>query len=401
VGLTKQDRPSLKSIFVRHFDGFANVHRLSSEMYRAARSIVHCRTAALGGHINSCPEGHFDQIAYNSCRHRSCPQCSWLAGQRWLGRWKNRLLPCPHHHIVFTLPNELNRLWRFNKAEYANTLFAAASQTLTELLGDPNFLGGRIGVLCALHTWKQTLLPHVHLHCLVTAGGLNQNDQWLSPAKSCLLPRKVLMLKFRGKFKAMLREKVRRGQIGLPPELTSASLDRLLVRLSRKPWNVKIHEAYQHGAGVVIYLARYLKGGPIAASRLVADRDGQVTFRYRLGTHQGGDGKCQGTMSLPADTFLSRWLEHVPPHRFQTVRGYGLYSGNQHSRLADARKALGGESCLEEDTDDPSWQQLCELAGMDKACRCPQCGRMLVAHHEFKPGRSPPQAAAWLTGKTA
>ncbi len=95
-----------------------------------------------------------------------------MAREQWLAGWRDGLLPCPHHHIVFTLPSELNELWRLNKAEYANILFAAASETLAELLADPKYLGGRAGVLYALHTWKQTLLPHIRLHCLVTAGGL-------------------------------------------------------------------------------------------------------------------------------------------------------------------------------------------------------------------------------------
>ncbi|MCS7471281.1 transposase zinc-binding domain-containing protein, partial [Stieleria sp. ICT_E10.1] len=48
--------------------------RVSREMLRAAWCIQHCRTRTLGGHVNSCPEGHYHSIAYNSCRHRCCPQ---------------------------------------------------------------------------------------------------------------------------------------------------------------------------------------------------------------------------------------------------------------------------------------------------------------------------------------
>ncbi len=88
-------------------------------------------------------------------------------------------------------PHELNGLWRYNKKQYSNILFQAASQTLAELLEDPKYLGGRIGLLCALHTWNQTLQEHIHLHVLVTAGGLSESGQWLSLKKSCLLPRKV------------------------------------------------------------------------------------------------------------------------------------------------------------------------------------------------------------------
>jgi hypothetical protein len=382
---------TLQQLFRQHFDAFASRFAVSRDMLRAAWCVTHCRTRVLGGHVNSCPEGHYHQVAYNSCCHRCCPRCGWLAREKWLARWKERLLPCPHHHIVFTVPHELNRLWRLNKKAFAETLFAAASETLMELLGDAKYVGGRPGLLCALHTWKQTLAPHIHLHCLVTAGALGGEGRWLDPKKSCLLPRKVLMIKFRGKFKAMLRARVRRGEIQLPAGMSGEELTRQLWRLTQKAWNVKIHDAYRHGSGVATYLARYLKGGPVGESRLITQREGGVVFRYRIGTDAGGDGKRQGVMSLPVLTFLGRWLEHVPPKRLQTVRGYGLYGGNQHARLDEARRALGAEPARE--VGPRSWQQWCESAGMEDACRCPECGRELISHHEFRGGRDPPPAA--------
>jgi hypothetical protein len=385
---------TLQTLFQQHYASFAAKYGVSRDMSRAAWAVIHCRTRELGGHVNSCPEGHFHQIAYNSCRHRSCPQCSWLPKEKWLDGWKQRLLPCPHHHLIFTLPHQLNDLWQFNKAEFANTLFAAVSQTLTELLADPKYLGARPGLLAALHTWNQTLQTHVHLHVIVTAGGLTEDQRWLKPTKSCLLPRKVLMIKFRGKFKAMLRDQVKRGSLRLPPGLTADGLEGLLQRLTQTPWNVKIYDAYRNGETVATYLARYIKGGPIGNSRLISIDAGRVTFRYRLSENEGGDGKRQGITSLPIETFIGRWLRHVPAKRFQTVRGYGLYSGNQHSRWQAAAAALDVTTIPEAGNENPqSWQEWCESAGMNDVCRCPKCGARLVSHHEFLPGRSPPSSA--------
>ncbi len=384
---------TLQSLFKAHFGNFASKYRLSRDMNRAAWAIRHCRTRELGGHVNSCPDGHFHQIAYNSCHHRCCPQCGWLPKEQWLDGWRGRLLPCPHHHIIFTLPHPLNELWRFNQSVFADTLFAAASQTLSELLGDEKYLGGRVGILAAPHTWNQTLHSHVHLHTVVPAGGLC-GDQWKTPNKSCLLPRKVLMIQFRGKFKAMLREQLRLGKLRLPPTLSGEEFERLLQRLGRSPWNVKVYNAYRDGVSVAIYLARYVKGGPIGNSRLLSIEEGQVKFRYRLSENEGGDGKRQGVAKLPIDVFIGRWLQHVPPRRFQTIRGYGLYSGNQHSRLAEAAQTLGvGEEAEATSEERRSWQQWCEQAGMTQACRCPKCGKTLVSHHEFAAGRDPPPAA--------
>ena len=381
---------TIQSLLREHYDDFAARNPVSYEMDRAAMMMQICRTAALGGHCNSCPEGHFDEIAYNSCRHRCCPQCNWLPREQWLSGWKSRLLPCPHHHCVFTLPHDFNPIWRYNKAAFGNLLFHSAVETLQELLADEKYLGGRAGLLCALHTWKQTLAEHIHLRVLVTAGGLSPQGDWLVAKKSCLLPRKVLMLKFRGKFKAKLREAVQRGKIRLPPSMSPAALDRLLAKLTKVAWNVKILERYGSGVGVATYLAGYLKGGPLSNSRLIKVENGRVYFRYRLGSHEGGDGKRKGVMNLPIDQFIGRLLEHVPPCRFQAIRGYGLYCGNQHSRITQARASLGIAEAVEESGKPLSWQQWCEQAGLTSVRCCPLCGAVLVSHSPFQAGRAPP-----------
>jgi hypothetical protein len=109
---------SVQSILQEYFEQFAQNHPLSLQQRLAAERMRDCRTPALGGHVVGCPEGHVRTICCNSCRHRNCPLCSSFAREKWLAAWKERLLDCPHHHIVFTLPHELNPLWRYSKREF-------------------------------------------------------------------------------------------------------------------------------------------------------------------------------------------------------------------------------------------------------------------------------------------
>ncbi len=236
---------------------------------------------------------------------------------------------------------------------------------------------------------------HVHLHVLVTAGGLDSDGNWRLPVKSCLLPRKVLMIKFRGKLRAKLIEKLDRDELVVPPDTTEAKLRGLLNKLGRTVWNVKILERYDHGKGVATYLAHYLKGGPIGNSRLLSERAGRVYFRYRVSTADRTDCNRQSVMNLSVDEFIARLLEHVPPRRFQAVRGYGLYCGNQHARLGEAHEALGS-NLPESDAGLLSVEEFLESSGQVDVGKCPTCGARLVSHSHFERGRGPPLSVARL-----
>jgi len=101
---------TLQTIFQDAFPAYEVLHPLPAHVRKAARAIRQCRTAALGGHVQACPDGHVSRIWYNSCRHRSCPQCASLQTERWLALQRARLLACDHSHVIFTLPHDLNPL---------------------------------------------------------------------------------------------------------------------------------------------------------------------------------------------------------------------------------------------------------------------------------------------------
>jgi len=384
---------TVQTILQEHYAAFAASHPLAAYQRDAAERLRDCRTAALGGHWRSCPNGHVHTAHYNSCHHRSCSLCAALQRERWLASWKERLLDCSHVHTTFTTPQDLVPLWRYNKRKFAQLLFRAATGALRELLRDPEYLGGLPGILAGLHTWSQQLLAHIHLHVLVTWGGLNAEGQWVEPKRDCLLPRKVLMKRFRGKFLAFLRKALDRGQLVLPPDLTEAAARSLLNRLGRVAWNVDIPERYEHGQGVATYLARYLKGGPISHGRLLDCRDGVVRFRYRDNRDEDPeDGRGRRKiLPLPVDTFLARMLEHVPPPNMQTVRGYGLYANSKKADFAVARVHFGQAPQVEPPK--ITWRDLCARSGHPAATVCPVCGAPLVVHGRFPPGRGPPPLA--------
>src|SRR5574341_1323232 len=304
---------TLQAILQTAFVPFAQAHRQPPRVWRAARAVMRCRTAALGGRVRRCPAGHMTAIAYNACRHRACPPCGRHRIGQWLDRWQQHLLPTDHFHVVFTLPSELHDLWRWNRPAMTDLLFTAVRETLLTLLGDPRWLGAQAGVLAALHTWGRTLTLHPHVHCLVTGGGLDPAGHWRPVRTGFLLPVAVVRTLVRGKVLGALEALSTAGQLVLPPpSLDAPGLRRLLRAAARRKWNVRIAERYPHGRGVVKYLAAYVRGGPIKDHRFVAFAGERVTFRYGNHRQPDPDGKPrQQDLTLSVHDFLGRWSEHV------------------------------------------------------------------------------------------
>ena len=338
---------TLRGIFQQHFEEYARRHRVPAYVHRAAYWIAHCRTAQLGGHVRRCPAGHVERAFYNSCHQRICPQCQGLATERWLERQRARLLACAHHHLIFTIPHELNVLWCWNRAAMAKLLFATVRAVLFELLGDPRYLGATPAFLAALHTWGRSLSLHPHLHVLAADGGLDEHGAWRRPRRSHFLPARVLMLLFRGKLLTALREAIERRRLRLPADTSRERLRSLLNRLGRKKWNVHLRARYAHGQGVAAYLARYLRGGPLKNTQLLPAAGKRVRFRYRPHRDEGDGAGESVVLDLTPEAFLARYLTHLPQPGSQTVRGYGLYGSRAGAALDRARAALGQPPAIE------------------------------------------------------
>jgi hypothetical protein len=331
---------TLQSILQEGYHVYERHHPLHGYGRRAVQAILSWRTALLGGHVQACPEGHMERIWYNSCRHRMCPPCAWLQVERWLRKQTARLLACEHDHVMFPIPSELHDLWLANVAVMTHLLCASVRDTLVELLGDEPYLGATPGIIATLHTWSQTLLLHPPIHALVTGGGLTHTGRWVPVRKGFLLPSRVVMALFRGKQLAAIRRALSQGQLQLPEGMRPQPCANLLNKLGRQKWHVHIRERYPHGVGVLVYLARYLRGGRLANRRLRSCDGEQVVFRYAERPKGPGGQAKSGAMRLLMAQVLGRWLPHVPPTGAVRVRGWGLYGHTQGAELAQCRQPL-------------------------------------------------------------
>jgi hypothetical protein len=174
-------------------EAFSRGNRLSPEQRRLLRDLGRCRTAALGGHVETCQVCGASRPSYNSCRNRHCPKCQAVRQAQWVDGRERRILPTHHFHVVFTLPAPLRPIAMRYRQVVFDMLFACAAETLLDLGRDPDRLNAQLAVTGVLHTWKRDLGWHPHVHCIVSGGGLDiGGEKWTPSSKRFLFPVLVL-----------------------------------------------------------------------------------------------------------------------------------------------------------------------------------------------------------------
>jgi hypothetical protein len=389
-------------IFRQYGLAYRESHRMPRNHLRVMHAIEVCRTAALGGHRDKCDScGHLE-ISYNSCRNRHCPKCQTLQKEKWIEARSDDLLPIQYFHVVFTIPSELNPLVSMNSKVMFDLLFRSASETLTELANDPKHLGAKIGVICILHTWGQSLMGHPHVHCIVTGGGLSPDgSRWVPCRKGFFIPVRVMSALFRGKFLDLLKKSFAGSDLVFPGSISHlkepGTFESFKRQFYHKKWVVYCKPPFAGVKGVLQYLGRYTHRIAISNNRILNIRNGDVSFLWR----DYADNNRQKTMKLKADEFIRRFLLHVLPSRYVRIRHFGLLANrNRKDNIASCREFLGtGKTVTKESDRQETWQeQLLRICGIDVTA-CPVCkkGRMSRVEN-LLPYRcnSPPKVFRWV-----
>jgi hypothetical protein len=103
---------------------------------------------------------------------------------------------------------------------------------------------------------------------------------------------------------------------------------------------------------VVRYLTRYLTGGPISDSRIIAADAAQVTFLAREGKRIGGE-RMQVPVTLTTLEFVRRWCDHIQPDQLTKTRYFGGWCSRKRTQYqAQCRRLLGAMPEAESDPAD-------------------------------------------------
>lgn len=316
-GAARPARVEVAEVFRRFGPSYLHRATLTPKQGQVLRSVIACRTAALGGHIDTCDACGESWHSYNSCRDRHCPTCQGALATKWIAERQARFLDTHHFHVVSTVPEALRPIALANPRLVYDLLFDAVSETLLQLARDR--WDAVPAITAVLHTWTRDMSYHPHLHCIVSGGGLSDDgERWISSRPGFLFPVRVMSALIRGKFMARFVEAYEAGRLHFSGS-SAAYADPVAFAALRRAlygaqWVVYAKPPFDNGESLVRYLSRYTHRVAISSSRMVSIDDDAVVFRTR------GSATCR----LPPDEFIRRFLLHVLPVGFRKVRHYGL-----------------------------------------------------------------------------
>ena len=284
---------------------------MSLDQVKTLHALSHCRTEVAGSILYRCTQCAKMHQVPKSCGNRHCPTCQGSKAKAWLEDQQARLLSCAYFMITFTVPKEFRPFMRSHPKECYRAIFEAARLSLVKLAKDPRFIGsGNIGMTGVLHTWGRDLNYHPHVHFIVPGGAISKSGtEWLSSRSDFFVPVFALSKIYRAKYKELMK------RCGL--------LDKIIRRVWQKDWNVN-SMAVGDGRSSLRYLAPYVFRVAIGNHRIKevkchADGTGSVTFTYK----PSGERRYR-KMTVTAEEFIRRFLQHVLPTGFQKVCHFGF-----------------------------------------------------------------------------
>jgi hypothetical protein len=342
------------------------------EQFRAVNSIMACRTPILGTDLYKCPDCEKEQLVFHSCRNRFCPTCGYLDTLEWSESIIGKMIDRPHHHVVIMLPAAFRELAKANRKLMYNIIMKSSAESFLEWFKAK--WGIKPGIMNVLHTFGDDKKYHVHVHMIITAGGLKKgsNEYKEIDTKKWFVDYSWFCNnKFRPIFEKYLKRVYKNGKLKHNFK-TKEEFEAFLEKEGEKKWRMHIEEPLDNTEHIVKYIGRYSKRACLSEYKITKIEGEYISFECKdyKNSKDKKDPKIQ-ELTFHYSDFFPRLLQHVPEKYFRVVRYYGLYHNMEKNVPETLRKT-------EEELQQIKEKELKELGGYESPLLCPRCGKRMA-----------------------
>lgn len=319
---------SIGDLFRDYGEAFIRTYKPPLHKIKLIRSIRVCRSPALGGKMLICKSCGHRKVIYLSCGNSQCPLCQNHKRNIWQAKVSQKMLNVPYVHTVFTVPHQFNRLALLNERAIYNITMRAAWACVKTVAAKSENVGGLPAMITVLHTFGSDMKHHIHVHALISFGGLKKDGTWVWPKrKNKIAPFREISRVYRDTFLKMLRKHIKEGLI-IPVD----NLDDIIEELKDKRWNVSNGRPTMDTHIIERYLARYINRTAISKSRLkYLKHQDKLKSKVEVVYNDYRNKKTNQAAPKATDYInpliaINKFMMHVLPPYFQKSRHYGLHA---------------------------------------------------------------------------
>lgn len=368
------DKQTFKQIFRDHREEFRTTNlRYNTEPYATAvQKMLDCGDPEKMGSIHyTCMSCGATRIIGFSCKSSFCLSCAKPYTDRWVEFIGRRLFAgVTYRHIVLTVPEHL-QLWFFRNPSLLSPIMRAGHACLSDVLSTRAKKKLDIGSIPVLQTSGRAGNYNLHLHILMTAGGIAPDGNWVNVN---YIPYDLFHKKWQYHLLNMLRETLTDPAIKTDIDHCWETYPKGLVAHVRKG------DVPPGGKGLAKYLAKYLVSPPISVRRI--ENYDQKSVRYWYRDHRTNDIQHE---TLPALRFIGRMVQHILPKGFQRIRYYGLHANVRYEKIrekpaeilsVDATTSPNGFRVIPR----KPFAELFQKTFHKNPLLCPKCGTIMELH---------------------
>lgn len=175
------------------------------------------------------------------------------------------------------------------------------------------------GIVSVLHTFGEDMKFNVHFHCIITAGGVNEDGDWFN----------LDFFFYEGLRKVWQYHVLTAMKEYLPKTVENSKFIDKMFKDHPDGFYVRAKDKVNREKGLIQYIMRYVRHPAIAQSRITVFDGQNVTFVCKK-----DEEDRQRIITMPVQEFILALIQHINPKGFQLIKHLGIYSNRGRRKYA-------------------------------------------------------------------
>lgn len=304
----------------------SGLYKIREVEKREVEKMLSCMDPEKGHSAYMCSSCGKTKTVAHSCKSRICSTCGKRHADEWAEKINSEMYAVPYRHIILTVSD---RLWVYfeGNAKLQKLMMDTAAKVMKDIVKNFNTKGKNAvpGMIMVLHPFGRDLKTNMHIHMLMTEGGLKSNGKWVSMP---YMDYRIIRKKWQYEILTALKKAV-------PGDRELAKIIDWCFKERTNGFNIQAKRRIEGKTKQAArYMARYVRHPAIADSRIINYDTENVTFIYeREGTTI--------TVVMNKFEFIRNVIKHIPDKNFKMVRYFGIHARRAKKSVREVMEKLG------------------------------------------------------------